>query len=167
LRSIVLSVLALAALSGAALAQAKPPVAAPPPLPLSTSLLEIDGKTPVPDLSTRPADDTEKADPSCKKCQLLTLRDVLERALTAVLPGDTPAVDTRTGRAPEPTPEQLSGGVQRMALAVKIASEPTLTLDSKDTAMLVNRVKMAYYGTIMALRAVQLIDPNNPDVRAP
>ncbi len=148
---------ALALCIGCSLAYADAPA---PPL-MAAPLMGLDGATPIP--NGQPT----TADPTCAKCAPLTLGDVVEIALLKPLPGDDPD-PTAPGRgAPQaPSAAQTTQGLARVALAVRVHNDPNAVLTVKERALVVHRIEVMAPGSLLAYRAVQLLTPDDADLKA-
>lgn len=111
-------------------------------------------------------------DPNCEtdKCAALTLGDAAVWALLQPQPGDAPEASPQGQPRQGMTPQQVSQGMAREALAVRIKGDPHVVLSDKERVALASRVKQAWMGQqaggVVALRAITLLDPSDQDLKA-
>ena len=159
MRHIALAAALLAPL--AAQAQAVPP-APPKVFDMTLSLTGLDGKTIIPDMAGATRDD-----PNCSKCAPLTLGSVVERALLSPLPGDAPAPAAGVSAQPQPlSSAQTTQGFARIALALRLHDSNQAKLSEKELALVVKRIEAGFPNSLIAFRAVQILAPDDADLKA-
>jgi hypothetical protein len=155
------TIAALALLPITASAQTVPP-SPPRAFDMTLSLTGLDGKTPIPDMAQ-----ATTADPTCAKCEPLTIGSVVERALLTPLPGDSPPPPSRPGESAQPlSSAQTTQGFARIALALRLHNNMHATLNEKELAVVVKRIELGFANSIIAFRAVQMLAPDDADLKA-
>jgi hypothetical protein len=132
---------------------------------LTQKMIGLDGKTALPDWSTQTLPD-KTVDPTCARCAPLTLREALLNGPLLPMPGDAPPPDPRTMQPQLSTPEQLTQGMARLEIAMRIQNADNASFSEKERVMLVKRAEQAYRGSIVALRIMAILTPDDPDLHA-
>ena len=121
---------------------------------MNTRLMGMDGKTPIKD--GRPT----KEDPTCAKCNPITLGAVIEEVLVTTLTIDAPETGQKLN------PAQVKQGDARIALALRLHGNSEAVLDDGEVTALIKRIETGYPGSLVAFRAISLLNPNYDNLKA-
>lgn len=126
---------------------------------MNAELMGMDGKTPIKD------GHPTKEDPTCVRCSPITLGAVIEQVLVTTMPSDLPE-PTAQGMPSKLSIGQIRQGSARIALAVRLHNNSEAVLDDDEIFALVKRIEIGYPGSLVAFRAISLLNPNYDNLKA-